>query len=191
MKRVQLVLNFNKANPDVRNIIKEIWPILQIKDSTKEVFSEQHLFAYRCNKNLKELLVRTAFTFPPKNPGISGKSTQNALDKCKKDNCSLCPWINNCRTFYSTYTRRRYKKNYIGDCRTSNIIYLITCLKCGQQYVGKSKRQFRERLGENLRFVRNKSAEPTGKHFNQAGHNIHDMSFEIIEVLWNNPDDPL
>ncbi|CAG2192791.1 unnamed protein product [Mytilus edulis] len=66
---------------------------------------------------------------------------------------------------------------------------MITCKSCKQQYVGKSKRPFKARLGEHLRYVKNKSSEPTGKHFNQTGHNIHHMSFEIIEVLWNDPND--
>lgn len=32
--------------------------------------------------------------------------------------------------------------------------------------------------------------EPTGKHFNQSGHEVSHAQFEIIETLSNDPDDP-
>ena len=131
-----------------------------------------------------------SFEFPPKKAGVSGKSVLNIVEKYNKDNCTYCPWINKKRHFISTYTKKKYRKNYIGDCQTANIIYLITCSKCSKQYVGKSKRQFKERLREHLRYVRNNTDEPTGKHFNQAGHNVKHMTFEIIEVLWNDPENP-
>ncbi|CAG2219684.1 unnamed protein product [Mytilus edulis] len=189
MTRIPLVLSYTKASPNLREIIDTTWPLLHIKETTKQIFSEQPLFAYKRNKNLKDILVRAAFQYPPITPGTSGISTLNKLTKCSNEECSYCPWINFRRSFTSTFTERKYRKNYIGDCNTPNIIYMITCKSCKQQYVGKSKRPFKARLGEHLRYVKNKSTEPTGKHFNQTGHNIHHMSFEIIEVLWNDPND--
>ncbi|CAG2212664.1 unnamed protein product [Mytilus edulis] len=189
MTRIPLVLSYTKASPNLRQIIDTTWPLLHIKETTKQIFSEQPLFAYKRNKNLKDILVRAAFQYPPITPGTSGISTLNKLTKCSNEECSYCPWINFRRSFTSTFTERKYRKIYIGDCNTPNIIYMITCKSCKQQYVGKSKRPFKARLGEHLRYVKNKSLEPTGKHFNQTGHNIHHMSFEIIEVLWNDPND--
>ncbi len=43
---------------------------------------------------------------------------------------------------------------------------------------------------EHLRYIKNNLDEPTGLHFNLAGHNIAHASFEIIDVLTSDPDDP-
>ncbi|VDI31433.1 Hypothetical predicted protein, partial [Mytilus galloprovincialis] len=161
MTRIPLVLSYTKASPNLREIIDTTWPLLHIKETTKQIFSEQPLFAYKRNKNLKDILVRAAFQYPPITPGTSGISTLNKLTKCSNEECSYCPWINFRRSFTSTFTERKYRKNYIGDCNTPNIIYMITCKSCKQQYVGKSKRPFKARLGEHLRYVKNKSTEPT------------------------------
>ncbi|CAG2236144.1 unnamed protein product [Mytilus edulis] len=69
MTRIPLVLSYTKASPNLREIIDTTWPLLHIKETTKQIFSEQPLFAYKRNKNLKDILVRAAFQYPPITPG--------------------------------------------------------------------------------------------------------------------------
>ena len=68
------------------------------------------------------------------------------------------------------------------DCNTSNVIYLIKCLKCDEQYVGQTGRKFLERIKEHVNYVRSKKLnQPTGFHFNLPGHNLSNLQATIIE----------
>ena len=49
-------------------------------------------------------------------------------------------------TFQSTNTGRKYKIKERLECTSDWVIYLITCLKCRGQYIGKSKTIFSEGL---------------------------------------------
>ena len=69
---------------------------------------------------------------------------------------------------------------------TSNIIYLITCMKCLMQYVGETKRRLKDRLAEHQGYVRNQDlTKATGQHFNTRGHSIYDMHITILEHVRN------
>ena len=70
------------------------------------------------------------------------------------------------------------------NCQTKNIIYLIGCQKCQEQYVGETSRSLQDRFSEHLGYVKNKHLnKATGEHFNIKGHNQSDMKISIIEKL--------
>ncbi len=71
----------------------------------------------------------------------------------------------------------------------NQIIYLITCRKWNKQCIGETYREFNVRMKEHLRYIRNphQHDEPTGRHFNLAGHNINDFQCRIIYKMGNTP----
>ena len=70
-----------------------------------------------------------------------------------------------------------------------NIIYLLGCNRCPQQYIGETERTLKERFAEHRGYVKNKIyTKTTGKHFNEVGHRESDMTITILEkVLNTNP----
>ena len=81
-------------------------------------------------------------------------------------------------------------------CSTEKVIYIWKCLKCktnfslnenhvcprdkadevGSNYLGRTKRQFKTRLGEHLGYIGNEnSEEPSRLHFSLPGHNKHHL----------------
>ena len=54
--------------------------------------------------------------------------------------------------FKSNVTVRTYYVNHVFDCDLEGVVYLITCKKCGLQYVGNTVMSFR------LRFNNHKSS---------------------------------
>jgi len=69
------------------------------------------------------------------------------------------------------------------NCETSNVVYLVECIKCKSQYVGQTGREFKARMKENLGYIRNKKiSEPTGQHFKLPGHDISMFRASILEV---------
>ena len=67
------------------------------------------------------------------------------------------------------------------QCTSKNLVYVITCLQCGQLYIGETKRLLAERFREYRRDVEKKSrTSPVALHFNRAGHSVDDMTVSVM-----------
>ena len=75
------------------------------------------------------------------------------------------------------------------NCQTKNVIYIIGCQKCNEQYVGETSRTLQESFVEHLGYVRNKLLnKATGEHSYIKGHNQSDIKISILEKLHSNND---
>ena len=98
-----------------------------------------------------------------------------------------CSYTSEAKQFKSTNTNKVFKSTSIYTCQSIGVVYLVTCLKCGKQYVGQTGRSARTRCMEHLRNLKSKT-EATGEHFNEKGHHYKDFQFHIIEkVIPNTP----
>ena len=74
--------------------------------------------------------------------GTVSKSGNLIFSSCKDKRCKTCPTFIKSNRFSSNVTSQVYKViNHTGEtltCHTQNIIYLLTCLGCGVQYVGET-----------------------------------------------------
>ena len=104
---------------------------------------------------------------------------------CQARRCKTCPLINTDVAFRSSYTNRTYKLSgmYNLNCKTSNIIYLITCRKCGFQYVGETGCALRERMNGHRGSIFGKKNTFLAQHFKEELHGYDNMSVQIIEKL--------
>ena len=109
--------------------------------------------AYRRNKNLKDLLVKS--TLPPFNhqSKITHKFFEPKL------------WVTN------HHSKHIYKIKQTITTHTTNCIYLITCQKCTAQYVGQTKNTLLTRLQQHTYNIRHKKETQTHlvNHFLQHG----------------------
>ncbi len=98
--------------------------------------------------------------------------------------CKFCPKPSQNRKYRSTVIGREYNGPAKYNCKTENVIYLITCRKWGKQYVGETYRPFNERMKEHLRYIKipSKYNEPTSRHFNLPEHNISDFHCRVIYI---------
>ena len=72
------------------------------------------------------------------------------------------------------------------SCTSRNVVYLIGCKKCTQQYIGETERTVKERFLEHKGYVTSKvTNKATGEHFNQKGHSFSDMTVTVIEQIFN------
>ena len=81
-------------------------------------------------------------------------------------------------------TGRTYKIRHQVDCRSSWIIYLISCkhTNCGKQYVGKSKRELYKRHYGHRNQFKNKISE-LGKHFHSDEHGMENVAIQVIDQV--------
>ena len=92
---------------------------------------------------------KTKFTFTD----VDNENNKGLVDKCNsKHKCALCVKLEPSDSFYSSLTHRKYvtkcddKNINTLNCSTSNCIYLITCCRCGLQYVGETVQSLRDRF---------------------------------------------
>ena len=76
------------------------------------------------------------------------------------------------------YITELYIYIYFGQfsCDTKNVIYLISCQKCGKaQYVGQTQNSLRERFYLHRSHIGKNVGTPLTIHFNQSNHTLEDM----------------
>ena len=104
-----------------------------------------------------------------------------------------CPMIIQSNQFKSTMTGKIYQCEHNVDCGSINIIYLITCKKCGIQYVGQPSLRLKDRFVHHYsRDIElsdpNKSV---GRHFSQTDHRgLKDMEITVLEFIKAPPKSP-
>ncbi len=114
------------------------------------------------------------------------------------------PFIDNCKCKFCTNEfdfKHKYFKSYITNskfifihsldipttpCKINNVIYLISCVKCGIQYVGKTEQCLKDRAYGHRTGVKNgiDSNILLYKHFN-TDCNKSDYRYKIIEIVQN------
>ena len=113
------------------SIVKKYLPLLQSDENLKELFPTSGFNTiYKSNKNLKELL--SPSVFPDR------KSTKsNSLISC--NSYDIC---NNCMVFEVMFTCAVTGKKYFVKeelhSNSCNVMYLVQCRNCKQQYIGSA-----------------------------------------------------
>ena len=151
----------------------------------KRCFPSKSLVAYRRNKNLKEHLVRARVSSKR-----TSKRPKNDYKPCQ-EGCQLC-WISETTSSHSCKRlKKTWRINKPINCKTSNVIYKLTCTKCRDfLYIGETKRRLQTRIGEHRRSITNKLNPPVGKHF-AKGHGKNPAAYLRvvgIEKIYGKPD---
>ena len=186
-----LVCQFNPTNPDIKGLVMKNWNIIQNSEDTEKIFKNRPLIGFRKLPNLRNILTSSTISYPPQVITQKGNRPNTTCTRLGK--CTYCPRIKKVESIVSSYTKKTYKcrnlpsKVYL-TCELSNLIYLITCKKCGLQYVGETKRPFRNRIYEHTRSIaldQELRSTPVSRHFTQNNHSVKDMEFSILHWMGN------
>ena len=182
--RVPLILTFNPLNPPIMGSILKHWKILHTEEDNAQTFKEKPLLAHKRCPNIRDKLVRAAL------PSTHNKSSNRVreMNHCIHRNCPLRKTFLRTDTFTSTTTSRTYKKWHIGNCTTKNVVYMLTCTSCRQQYVGQTKRELEIRIGEHLYKIKKHHDTRVSLHFNRPNHSVENVRCEILEALKSDPE---
>ena len=84
----------------------------------------------------------------------------------------------------SQQAKRTFNIFHRLTCKSQYVIYLMECILCKIQYVGKSETPFNLRLNNHRKDVYNPKAIPACNHFKIHGHNfMKHAKFTLIEQL--------
>ena len=186
-----LILPYHLANHQIRKVINDNWQLLGTSEATMTLHNSKIIFGNRRPSNLKDMLVTATIPLKPPKPGTSGKRSHACDDPTK---CVYCPQIDTSGTICSFVLNKRFLSKYNATCNSHNIVYCLQCLTCGIQYVGQTKRTFRERLYEHFLNIRKKNRnDPIGRHFQGNNHlsnpqEVKAYILAFIPIPANSPD---
>ena len=108
---------------------------------------------------------------------------------CNGRRCSHCVSIITGSQFSNHITGETFNIRQDANCKTNNVIYLLTCKKCKLQYVGQTSQPVSKRMNSN-RFDISNYTDPSfsslvATHFNSDNQCINDFSFMPIDVIDN------
>ena len=194
-KKLNFVTTFDPSFPDIAKVIRKFSNILGDDEECKKVFPEGsfRVVYRRGHKNLKELLAPSGINDIYQQVKAKRVQQEGRCVKCGK--CGSNPRgrkrdinLNNCSVlkegthFSSNNTREKFRIRHDINCRSKNIIYLVSCKKCTMQGVGHTM-HFQKHISNYISHIHKK--KPTCgivKHFLlKEGHSVWD--FEIMGII--------
>ena len=194
--RTPFVMTYHPNLKNMSKIIQENMHILHESQITKDIFPEPPLISFRRCRSLKDLLVSSRVNPQNANQPVNipdKPQTETGSNKCNAKKCCVCPYMQNTKHFSSTSTGQKYYIPQHINCKSSWVIYLITCKKCQKQYIGKTTTTLYTRFNNTRSDIRkyntNKRKEiPIAAHFNLSQHKMEDMTLTGIEQIRNRSD---
>ena len=195
-KRLTAPFNFNPFLPRISDVLtKHFNSMVFRKPELKSVFEDPPMAALRQPPNLKNILCRSKLYSVRRGEVLSRRCHKSApgWKKCGKGSTTCCPFALPPTTkVISQVTNYEHTIKDSVNCETQNCIYYWKCTKnrCKEypkcEYIGLTTRQYRNRLSEHKQYIRSeKLEEPSGFHFNKAGHNISHLSGLVLEHVRN------
>lgn len=177
---VYFVTKYSKQYKQICNIIKKNWHILHGDPILLELFPNLPSFASRRAPTLQDKLVQSHL-----GPKTSWLQKPKGTYPC--GHCCHCENISKSNTFVDIFNQKTYKMNHFANCNTKCVVYRLEC-PCGHFYIGRTKRRFKDRLGEHKTAIRTKNQNyAMAVHYEEAGHvSPSSLRAVVLEVVPHN-----
>jgi hypothetical protein len=170
---IPLVTTYH-PNSISNQLIQNFKQTLVLDPILKEVFQNKRmLIAYKHPPNLKAQLVRAKYQSQP----FFKRSTLSGTKRCGKM-CKTCPFIDSEKTININNVKHTIHGLY--NCKSTNLIYIITCKKCPAFYIGETGRKLSDRGNDHRRGTINGENNQVPNHFNQEDHKLSDLKIKVL-----------
>ena len=126
---------------------------------------------YSRSPKLKDKLVKTKVYSQPQ-PKLS--------QPCWQPRCLTCPCMNTSQVI-SNKANHSYPIRGTFNCKSSNVIYVMTCNVCNMQYVGETSNTMKNRCRGHVSSVRTGKDHPVAIHYRSYNHTIGDYRITIVD----------
>ena len=160
------VFTHNPHNPDLTPLVKSTLETMNYDVRMKKVLSStKYITSRRQPPNLKNILTKACFKSTlPTNEGGS--------ESCHDKRCGTCPHIQETKTIKITATGRSFNIRTRMNCKTKNVLYIITCTGCKEQYVGMTNDKLTARVRVHKSHIKNPQYRKLGvsKHIAECSN---------------------
>ena len=147
--KTQLVLTYNRYLPNISNIVRKHWNILNISGTLQGLFQDEPITAFKRNRNLKELIGSNSM----ENGKVKRAKNTFTIGKCSpclsKTGNLCCSQLTLTIIFISQQTKRKFKIYHKINCKSEYVIYLTECTLCNKQSLGKAETACNIRLNDH------------------------------------------
>ena len=162
-------------------LLKRKYPVKLIEDAVSYTNNELHevfknkvfLKSKRQPPNLKRLLTKAKFTNNINN------DCQCNVTKCNEPRCGLCKYIKEGPSIHFKDKLFTVKDNM--SCKAKNVIYVIQCRGCNEQYIGETV-NLRNRVTLHNQHIRHAELRkiPVSKHIADSIFPFYQMKTDSI-----------
>ena len=113
-------------------------------------------------------------------------ANNSCVVRCGGSRCKTCKHLVVGNSFASNVTGKSYNISCPRGsirCGTKNVIYVISCRKCGVQYVGETSQTLRARFNNHRNRLKQLCGLYLYHHFNSDGHSLDDINIMPIEEV--------
>ena len=135
-----LVLTFHPALNCVYEILRKAHRHVLKSSILSKVWTSPPRVVFYHAKSLKDSLVRSKLKLE------SDVATGNF--NCTSKRCKICKIVVPGNELKRFVTKKTYQMNFLFDCNSSKVIYLISCTLCGRKYTRTTVTRFRERFNQ-------------------------------------------
>ena len=142
--------------------------------------------AFRKNKSLKQLIGKNTIRKNQNFLTPTQTTTAGQYTPCYTSRSLCYQQFFKTTTFRSTQTRETFTIFHQVTCHSNYVIYLLECIMCKIQYVGKSEKSFNITLNNHRKEIKKSNAIEACGHFSNNEHTFSKHGkFIIIELLRN------
>ena len=115
------------------------------------------------------------------------------ISPCDSNACLTCNSFISDQSFKINLTGRIYKSQTYEQltCGSSNVVYVIHCIRCGLMYVCETERSLRSRINGHRAGIIKDVQSLLYKHFRLPGHSVADMKVQILEKIYHSLENPV
>ena len=143
-EKIFLTTGYNQKYSGLRNQVESTWDLLGRSCSTRFIRDKALVVGYRRPKNLRDLLVRAQLPQIDSQNMTLEEHPRRSI--CDNPSCCYCSRLNRSGKIKSSATGKMHNAMDNVNCCSNNLVYCITCKKCGKQYVGQTKNTQRQRF---------------------------------------------
>ena len=101
--------------------------------------------------------------------------------------CATCPLMSTSRTITSTTNKKKHQIRQSFNCNSRNAVYVITCTKCLQQYVGQTTTTVNQRIRNHISDINtSKTDKPVAAHFTNQTCDVTNVNVTVIDSQLSN-----
>ena len=151
---VFFVTEYRQFRPSLTRALRRYWLAVESCPALARRFEDPPMVSYRGHRNLQARLTRAVVHAPSHHSTLPISTIPLPVftlpplqgSRCGRPSCVTCAALTGHSFVRSHVTRVLYAVDSTLHCLSEGVVYCLTCVACGKQYVGQTGRSMRHRF---------------------------------------------